>query len=50
MANRLRTGHRDFDAAVDKLIAREEEPRQAAARLLTAMAVEPTDINGKGLS
>ncbi|MDV3125355.1 methylmalonyl Co-A mutase-associated GTPase MeaB [Mycobacterium sp. 21AC1] len=42
MANRLRTGHRDFDNAVDRLIAREEEPRQAAARLLTAMAVEPT--------
>jgi LAO/AO transport system kinase len=46
IADRLKTGHRDFDAAVDALIAREEEPRQAAARLLTAMAVDPTDIKG----
>jgi LAO/AO transport system kinase len=50
IADRLKTGHRDFDAAVDALIARAEEPRQAAARLLTAMAVDPTDIKGKGQS
>ncbi|WP_231645290.1 methylmalonyl Co-A mutase-associated GTPase MeaB [Mycolicibacterium mengxianglii] len=48
MAGRLRTGAPAFDAAVEALIAREEEPRQAAARLLTAMAVDPTDINGRG--
>ncbi|MDT5153653.1 MAG: GTPase [Mycobacterium sp.] len=48
IAEKLRTGHRDFDAAVDALIAREDEPRQAAARLLTAMAVDPTDIDGRG--
>jgi LAO/AO transport system kinase len=48
VAERLRTGHRDFDAAVDALIARDDEPRQAAARLLTAMAVDPTDIEGTG--
>ncbi|OBJ09430.1 methylmalonyl Co-A mutase-associated GTPase MeaB [Mycobacterium sp. 1465703.0] len=45
VAGRLRSGQREFDAAVDALIAREEEPRQAAARLLTAMAVHPTDIH-----
>lgn len=50
IAINLRTGHRDFDAAVDALIARKDEPRQAAARLLTAMAVDPTDINRKGRS
>jgi LAO/AO transport system kinase len=50
MADRLRSGQRDFDAAVDALIAREEEPRQAAARLLTSMAVAPADINGEGRS
>ncbi|MGV9797114.1 methylmalonyl Co-A mutase-associated GTPase MeaB [Mycobacterium sp. NPDC003449] len=50
VADRLRSGHRDFDAAVEALIARTEEPRQAAARLLTAMAVDPTDIDGKGRS
>lgn len=43
VADKLRTGYPDFDAAVDALIAREDEPRQAAARLLTAMAVDPTD-------
>lgn len=48
IAEKLRAGHRDFDAAVDALIVREDEPRQAAARLLTAMAVDPTDINGRG--
>jgi GTPase len=48
MAYRLRSGNRDFDAAVEALIAREEEPRHAAARLLTAMEVEPTDVNGRG--
>ncbi|KWX68400.1 methylmalonyl Co-A mutase-associated GTPase MeaB [Mycobacterium sp. NAZ190054] len=48
VAEKLRSGMRDFDAAVDALIARDEEPRQAAARLLTAMAVDPTDINGRG--
>ncbi|MDG5481947.1 methylmalonyl Co-A mutase-associated GTPase MeaB [Mycolicibacterium gadium] len=47
IAERLRPGHRDFDVAVDALIARDEEPRQAAARLLTAMAVNPTRINGR---
>ena len=50
IADRLQTGFRDFDSAVGAVIAREEEPRQAAARLLTAMAVNPTDINGKGTS
>jgi LAO/AO transport system kinase len=50
IAETLQTGHREFDAAVDALIARENEPREAAARLLTAMAVDPTDINGKGQS
>ncbi|MCI4675815.1 methylmalonyl Co-A mutase-associated GTPase MeaB [Candidatus Mycolicibacterium alkanivorans] len=50
IAATLRSGHREFDAAVDALIARTDEPRQAAARLLTAMAVDPTDINGKGQS
>ncbi|GFG53519.1 methylmalonyl Co-A mutase-associated GTPase MeaB [Mycolicibacterium agri] len=48
MAERLRPGYRGFDDAVDALIARTEEPRQAAARLLTAMSVDPTDINGRG--
>jgi LAO/AO transport system kinase len=48
IAEKLRSGMRDFDAAVEALIAREDEPRQAAARLLTAMAVDPTDINGRG--
>ncbi|MGE2836060.1 methylmalonyl Co-A mutase-associated GTPase MeaB [Mycobacterium sp. SMC-4] len=48
VADKLRSGMRDFDAAVEALIAREDEPRQAAARLLTAMAVDPTDINGRG--
>jgi LAO/AO transport system kinase len=48
IATRLKTGHHDFDAAVDALIAREDEPRQAAARLLTAMAVDPADIKGRG--
>ncbi|MDN4517154.1 methylmalonyl Co-A mutase-associated GTPase MeaB [Mycolicibacterium austroafricanum] len=47
VAEKLRSGMRDFDAAVEALIAREDEPRQAAARLLTAMAVDPTDINGR---
>jgi LAO/AO transport system kinase len=47
IAEKLRTGHREFDAAVDALIAREDEPRQAAARLLTAMAVDPTDGRGR---
>lgn len=46
IAERLKSGHREFDAAVEALIARDSEPRQAAARLLTAMAVDPTDING----
>ncbi|CAN5696434.1 methylmalonyl Co-A mutase-associated GTPase MeaB [soil metagenome] len=50
IADKLRTGYRDFDSAVDALIAREYEPRQAAAQLLTAMAVDQTDINGKGQS
>ena len=50
MADRLRSGQRDFDAAVDALIARKDEPREAAARLLTAMAVDTTDINGEGRS
>jgi LAO/AO transport system kinase len=50
IADQFRVGRPDFDAAVDTLIAREEEPRQSAARLLTAMAVDPTDINGKGIS
>jgi LAO/AO transport system kinase len=50
IAERLRSGHGQFDAAVDALIAREEEPRRAAARLLTDMAVDPIDINGKGRS
>jgi LAO/AO transport system kinase len=45
IAATLRSGHRGFDAAVDAVIAREDEPRQVAARLLTAMAVDPTDIN-----
>lgn len=45
IAEKLRSGQRDFDAAVDALIVREDEPRQAAARLLTAMTVHPTDIN-----
>ncbi|WP_156296899.1 methylmalonyl Co-A mutase-associated GTPase MeaB [Mycobacterium paragordonae] len=44
----LRTGNYDFDTAVDALIAREEEPRRAAARLLTALAVNPNDIKGRG--
>lgn len=48
IAEHLRSGRRDFDATVDALIAREEEPRQAAARLLTALAVNPNDINGRG--
>ena len=48
IAERLKTGHRDFDAAVDALIARDEEPRHAAARLLTALAVDPTDIEERG--
>lgn len=47
IADRLRSGYPDFDAAVEALISRDEEPRQAAARLLTAMAVDPTDINGR---
>jgi len=47
VTEKLRSGMRDFDAAVEALIAREDEPRQAAARLLTAMAVDPTDINGR---
>lgn len=50
MADRLRSGQRGFDAAVEALIAREEEPRHAAARLLTAMAVDPTEIDGEGRS
>ncbi|WP_083452964.1 methylmalonyl Co-A mutase-associated GTPase MeaB [Mycolicibacterium goodii] len=50
IAEKLKSGHPDFDASVDALIAREDEPREAAARLLTALAVDPTDINGKGLS
>lgn len=50
MAHRLRSGNPEFDAAVEALIAREEEPREAAARLLTAMAVTPTDVNGRGRS
>lgn len=49
IADQFRVGRPDFDAAVDTLIARDEEPRQSAARLLTAMAVDPTDI-GKGNS
>jgi LAO/AO transport system kinase len=48
VAEKLRSGVHGFDAAVEALIARDEEPRQAAARLLTAMAVDPTDINGRG--
>lgn len=48
IAERLRPGGRTFDAAVDALIAREEAPRQAAARLLTSMAPDPVDINGRG--
>lgn len=50
VGERLRSGQRDFDAAVEALISRQEEPRHAAARLLTAMAVDPTDINGEGQS
>jgi LAO/AO transport system kinase len=50
VASRLRSGHHDFDTAVEALIARQEEPRKAAARLLTAMAVDPTDINEEGSS
>jgi LAO/AO transport system kinase len=50
IADKLKSGYREFDAAVDALIAREDEPRRVAARLLTAMAVNPTDINGKGKS
>ena len=46
VAEKLQSGQGGFDAAVDALIAREQEPRQAAARLLTALAVDPTDING----
>jgi LAO/AO transport system kinase len=42
IADRFRSGQRDFDAAVDALIAREHEPRQAAARLLAVAAVDPT--------
>jgi LAO/AO transport system kinase len=42
IADRFRSGRRDFDAAVDALIDREHEPRQAAARLLAAAAVDPT--------
>jgi LAO/AO transport system kinase len=49
MADRLRSGQRDFDAAVEALIARKDEPGEAAARLLTAMAVDTTDINGRGI-
>jgi len=49
IADQFRVGRPDFDAAVDTLIARDSEPRQSAARLLTAMAVDPTDI-GKGNS
>lgn len=45
VAGQLRSGRREFDAAVDTLIAREEEPRHAAARLLTAMAVHSTEIH-----
>lgn len=48
IADKLRPGHSGFDEAVEALIARAEEPRQAAARLLTAMAVDPTDFNGRG--
>lgn len=48
VAEKLRSGVGDFDAAVAALIAREEEPRHAAARLLTALAVDPADVNGKG--
>jgi len=50
MADRLRSGQHGFDAAVEALIAREEEPRHAAARLLTAMAVDPAEIDGEGRS
>jgi LAO/AO transport system kinase len=48
IAEKLRTGYREFDAAVDALIARDDEPRHAAAQLLTAMAVDPTDTDGRG--
>lgn len=48
IAEKLNSGYREFDAAVDALIGREDEPRRVAARLLTAMAVDPTDINGRG--
>ncbi len=44
----LRRGRPDFDQAVEALIARDEEPRQAAARLLTALTADPTHINRRG--
>ncbi|MGJ9413583.1 methylmalonyl Co-A mutase-associated GTPase MeaB [Aeromicrobium sp. CF4.19] len=50
VADKLRSGHGGFDDAVEALIAREDEPREAAARLLTAMAVDPADINGRRTS
>lgn len=47
IAERLRSGNPAFDQAVESLIVRETEPREAAAELLTAMTPDPTEFGGE---
>jgi LAO/AO transport system kinase len=47
VAERLRAGDAHFDRAVEALIARDLEPRQAAAALLAVMDLEPTSCQGE---